>query len=148
MFPPSFLWIYFIAFFLRNAFHFSDRQIIQKLILYHIFNAYPCIIFINKGVSTVQKLHVQCEALKVFFSLLIEIDKVSRRLIYTVDHILVSSNPCFYNILCLKLSLRFPSGFWWKYFVAIFLKSCIPCMCKANRPKVYFILSTSCIPTY
>ena len=38
-----------------------------------------------------------------------------------VDHILILSNPRLYDTLCLKLSLRFLAGFWWKDFIATFL---------------------------
>ena len=66
---------------------------------------------------------------------------------YIVYHIIILSNPCIYDMLCLGFSFRFLSGFeervLWKNNLP-----CNLCRCKANNPKVDFILNTPCIPTY
>ena len=48
-----------------------------------------------KTLSIVQKLYVRCDALKVIWFIII------------ADNIFISSNPCFYDMLCLRLSFRF-----------------------------------------
>ena len=63
--------------------------------------AKPAIKFIIKGLSIVLKLNVQCDALKVILLVINSNFKVSGLLVYYVDHITISSNPCLYDILCL-----------------------------------------------
>ena len=53
-----------LRFFKHDKFHFGVRHRSQNMILHRIINAYPRINFINKGLSIIQKLHVQCDSLK------------------------------------------------------------------------------------
>ena len=39
------------------------------------------------------------------------INKVSGRIVYIVDHVIILSNPRLYDMLCFRLSFRFPQGF-------------------------------------
>ena len=64
-FIPSLWWKDFVTTFLHHTFHFGVIKIIQKLILHQKLDEYPHISFIKKGLSTVQKLHVRCDSLKV-----------------------------------------------------------------------------------
>ena len=54
----------FRIYFFIHAFHVGVRQISQKLIYILVFAGYPCIKFMNRGMSTVQILCIQCDQLK------------------------------------------------------------------------------------
>ena len=54
-----------LIFFLLDALHFNVRQRIQKK--YQILDVYPRIILTSKGLSIFQKLHVQCDSIKVIW---------------------------------------------------------------------------------
>ena len=91
------------------------------MILHQILDIYPRIQFINKGLSIVQKLYVPCDSLKFVWFVINRNKRMSGRIVYLVDHIVIFSNPCLCYILCLTLSFRLPPSFWLKDFVAMFL---------------------------
>ena len=76
-----------------------------------------------------------------------KINKVSGSIYYIVENIVVLSEPYIYDMLCLTLSLGV-SRFAKKVFCGKTFKPCIPYQCKANNPKVNFVLNICCIPTY
>ena len=51
------LWKYLVLIFFNSACHVKVGQRIPKFILHTILNVYICINFINKGISTIQKLN-------------------------------------------------------------------------------------------
>ena len=109
--PPSFWRKEFVAMFLHYSFQFGGRQRSQKLIVHWILDIYSHISLLLRAVNCSETAcvmwHIECN----FGPVLTAINKVSGRIVYIVDHILISSNPRLYYMLCLTLSFRFPPGF-------------------------------------
>ena len=70
-------------------------------------NIYQRISFMDKGISLVQRLHVKYDKLKVIWFCI----NSSINIVYIVDDIFIFSNPCLYNMLCLRLGFQFPPIF-------------------------------------
>ena len=109
-FPPDFWWKDFVAIFLQCI---PCRCKVKKLKvdLYQIIDIYPWIIFMNKGMIIVQKLHVQCDSLKVFSTVLAAINTVFMRIVYIVHSIIILFCQLMYALLWAMSSFRSPPRF-------------------------------------
>ena len=75
-----------------DSFHVRVRQIIPKLILHTIFNTYPHINFINKGMSVFIKLMCNMTHHKSFGLVLTYFNEVRKHIVYILDGKLFSCN--------------------------------------------------------
>ena len=67
-----------------------------------MLDRYPRLRFIYKGLAIVQKLRVRYDSLKVILlGIKTAIIKVSGLIVYMDDNIIIWSDPCFYDMLCL-----------------------------------------------
>ena len=84
----------------------------------YLMHTHVLVLLIKKGC---QMFKNACAVwlIKSLFSVLTAINKVSGRIVYMEDHIIISTYPCFYDILSLTWSFQVPPGFWINDFVAI-----------------------------
>ena len=78
-----------------------------KSLFYIEYSIYTNILVLLIRAVNCSEMQVRCDILKVLW---FGIDS-GGRIVYIVDHILISYNPQLYYMLCLTLSFRFPPSF-------------------------------------